>query len=64
MLTYQDLLAVGENDNAKMDFVRSAIFKHQNDDLYKMAVIADQYDNFNPQVPCGTRQQYCTLLTY
>lgn len=54
MLTYQDLLAVGENDNAKMDFVRSAIFKHQNDDLYKMAVIADQYD----------RKQNVTIAQY
>ena len=44
MLTYQDLLAVGENDNAKMDFVRSAIFKHQSDPLYRDAIIADQYE--------------------
>ena len=54
MLTYQDLLSVGENDSAKMDFVRSAIFKHQNDDLYKMAVIADQYD----------RKQNVTIAQY
>lgn len=44
MLTYQDLLAIGESDKAKMDFVRSAIFKHQATDLYRNAVIADKYD--------------------
>lgn len=44
MLTYQDLLAIGESDKAKMDFVRSAIFKHQSTDLYRNAVIADKYD--------------------
>lgn len=54
MLTYQDLLAIGESDNAKMDFVRSAIFKHQSTDLYRNAVIADKYD----------KKQNVTIMDY
>ena len=54
MLTYQDLLAIGESDKAKMDFVRSAIFKHQSTDLYRNAVIADKYD----------KKQNVTIMDY
>lgn len=44
MKTYQDLLAVGDNEQARMDFVLTAIREHKGSDLYKIAVIADQYD--------------------
>lgn len=54
MLTYQDLLAIGESDKAKMDFVRSAISKHQATDLYRNAVIADKYD----------KKQNVTIMDY
>lgn len=54
MLTYQDLLAVGENDSARMDFIRSAIFKHQSEEIYRNAVIADKYD----------RKQNVTIMQY
>lgn len=43
MLTYQDLLAVGEQENDRMDFVRKAIAQHQNSELYRIAKDADLY---------------------
>lgn len=52
--TYQDLLAIGENDQNRMDFVRAVINDHQNSQLYKNAVIADKYD----------RQQNVTIYNY
>lgn len=54
MKTYQDLLAVGETDKERMDFVRAVINDHQNSEAYKNAVIADKYD----------RQQNVTICNY
>lgn len=42
MYTYQDRLAVREGE--EMEFVHSVIVAHKNTDLYKEAVIAEQYD--------------------
>jgi SPP1 family phage portal protein len=42
--TYQDLLAVGEREDQRMEFVRSLINMRNDDPMYRMAVIADQYD--------------------
>lgn len=54
MKTYQDLLKVLDDDNARMKFVREVITEHENSDLYKTAVIADEYD----------RQQNTTILNF
>ena len=43
MLTYQDLLAVGEDEKARMDFIRQAIDKHKGSEAYKMALDAELY---------------------
>lgn len=43
MITYQDLLAVGEDEKERMDFVRKVIAEHRNSELYRTADIADQY---------------------
>lgn len=43
MYTYQDLLAVGENEAERMNFVRSAISQHKDGEQYRTAWIADQY---------------------
>lgn len=43
MLTYQDLLAVGEDEKARMDFIRQAINQHKSSKAYKMAVDAGLY---------------------
>ena len=46
MKTYQDLLQVPENDDARMDFVRQCINMHKNTALYREALIAEDYDAF------------------
>lgn len=42
--TYQDLIAVGQDESARMDFVRQCIFAHKSSELFKTAWVADQYD--------------------
>lgn len=44
MVTYQDLIAVGDRDLNRAEFVRSCISKHKATDLWKTAAIADDYD--------------------
>lgn len=44
MKTYQDFLEDVKDEKTKMDFVFDAIQQYQTTDLYKTAVIADQYD--------------------
>lgn len=44
MLTFQDLLQIGESDKEKADFVRRVINDHESSALYKTAKIADDYD--------------------
>lgn len=43
MLTYQDLIAVGEDEKARMDFIKRAINEHKGSKAYKMAVDAELY---------------------
>ena len=43
MLTYQDLLAVGKDEKARMDFIQQAINEHKGSEAYKMAVDAELY---------------------
>lgn len=54
MITYQDLLEVGETDKERMDFVRSTIETYKSSKLYKESKIADEY----------LRQQNRTIVTY
>lgn len=44
MLTYQDFLLVGDNENDRMAFVKRVIDQHKTTDLYKTALIAEDYD--------------------
>lgn len=44
MITYQDFLKVSEDENKKRDFVWSVIADHKNSELYKNAVLAEEYD--------------------
>lgn len=51
MVTYQDLLAIGENDVERMEFCYGAIRKHQGTAKYKIAYDADlYYKNLNPTI--------------
>ena len=54
MKTYQDLLKVIETDDARMKFVREVITEHKNSDLYRNAVIAEDYD----------KQQNTTIMQF
>ena len=58
MLTYQDFLAVPDNDRDKMLFVRRVIDQHKATPLYINAVIADEYDRHQNR----TIMQYQKLL--
>lgn len=44
MITYQDLLQVDDNEKDRSEFVRKVISQHKSSDIYKTAVIADDYD--------------------
>ena len=44
MLTYQDFLLAGENENDRMAFVKRAIDQHKTTDLYQTALVAEDYD--------------------
>jgi hypothetical protein len=43
LVTYQDLIVVGEDEKARMDFIRQAINEHKGSEAYKMAVDAELY---------------------
>lgn len=44
MKTYQDLLAIGEDEKERMAFVKQCINEHRSSDMYNTAWIADQYN--------------------
>lgn len=44
MKTYQDLIAIGEDEKERMAFVKQCILEHKGTALYKTAWIADQYN--------------------
>ena len=51
MKTYQDLIAVGENEKERISFILAAIQDHKSSELYKTAVDAEQYFRFrNPTI--------------
>ena len=51
IITYNDLLEIGENEKERIDFIRQAINEHCNSDRYKTAVDAElYYDGLNPTI--------------
>lgn len=49
--TYQDLLALGDNEKARMDFILQAINEHKSSTMYQIAVDADMYyRHLNPTI--------------
>lgn len=44
MKTYQDLLAIGEDEQQRMAFVKQCILQHKTTGMYKNAWVADQYN--------------------
>lgn len=43
MKTYQDLLEIGESEQARIEFIQSAINNHKDSSLYKDAILAKEY---------------------
>lgn len=41
--TYQDLIAIGENEKGRMEFVRSVVTDHRSSDAYSIAAAAEAY---------------------
>ena len=54
MKTYQDLLAVGEEEKNRILFLQSAIEAHKKSEMYRIAFDAEEYD----------RQRNVTILSY
>lgn len=51
MKTYQDLIEIGENEEARMDFVLQAINQHKSSGLYLTAIDAElYYRHLNPTI--------------
>ena len=51
ILTYNDLLEIGENERDRMEFVLDAIRDHKGSDLYKTAYDAElYYKHQNPTI--------------
>ncbi len=51
MKTYQDFLAVGADERARMNFMHAAIQEHKSSQLYRTAIEAEQYyDGENPTI--------------
>lgn len=51
MLTYEDWLECGKEENKRVDFILNAIAEHDNSDDYKAAVAAQKYyDGENPSI--------------
>ncbi len=51
MITYNDLLACGDNERARMDFCLDAIKEHKASEMYRVAVDADlYYKHKNPTI--------------
>ena len=44
MKTYQDLIAVGEDENERMAFVKQCITQHKTTGMYRTARVAEQYN--------------------
>lgn len=62
MLTYQDLLAVGDGDKARADFVRRVIGEHKSSELYQTAKTADTYYRCRNQTTMEYQKTVTDLL--
>lgn len=61
MITYQDMLAVGQSDIEKADFVLRAINDHKNSELYKTAETADTYYRCKNKTTMEYQRTYTTV---
>lgn len=61
MLTYQDLILVGENARDIAAFVRKVISEHQSSALYRIAKAADDYDRAQNTTIMQLERTYVTV---
>lgn len=62
MKTYQDLIALGEDEKQRADFILQAINEHKSSDLYKTATLAEQYyKHLNPTIMAAMKIVYNAL---
>ena len=62
MLTFQDLLKVGDNEQNRMAFVLTAISQHESSELYKIAADAElYYRHLNPTIMRAEKIVYDVL---
>lgn len=61
MVTYQDLLKVGEADRARIDFVRNTISTHKTTPLYRNAEIAEEYRRHRNRTICQFQKILYTI---
>lgn len=61
MVTYQDLLEVGDSDKGRIEFVFSTIAKHKATKYYCDSVIADEYDSRRNTTICHYQKLLYTM---
>ena len=62
LYTYQDLLAVGNDEKARMDFIRDVVAAHKQSDAFREAVDAGKYYNGeNPTIASYEKVVYNAL---
>ena len=61
MLTYQDLLSIGDGDMQRAGFVRRCVEEFQRSELYRTAVAADAYDRGRNPTILGYQKTLTTL---
>lgn len=62
MITYQDLLLVGEGDIERAAFVKSSITRYKRSEAFEIAQVADDYDR-NQNTTITNYQRKITLLS-
>ncbi|MFR3484704.1 MAG: hypothetical protein ACLTXL_15130, partial [Clostridia bacterium] len=59
MKTYQDLTALGDNEQERMEFVRSAVRDHLGSEDYRIAAAAEEYyAKRNTTIECFHKMLY------
>lgn len=61
MITFQDLINVGESDSARIGFVREVISEHISSGPYRTAKIADEYDRHRNKTICDFQKLLYTV---
>lgn len=62
MKTYQDLIALGENENARKEFLRDVVSEHKASSLYKTAKDAEAYDRQENPTICNYKKMITNML--